>query len=230
MPQKMTNQNILKFKDKKYFIKLLKSFSSKTHILFEISNEFIKISSLDPPYIYLTIPDDVFSIKFPVEFTINAVELIKNIDILKCDYAILNQSFKIVRTPDSFDAFVDIPFINPIKSSYCNLYDFTTKFIMDKSLIKCLLQGRVNYQCESSLILKSTNNSFEEKMVVEVDYIQMNYLNFTTYNNWMILTAPFYDLIDTVLFEFSDELMCVNFLMKEHPSTFIEIQCLSVHC
>lgn len=222
--------NLLKFKDKKYFIKLLKSFSSKSQILFEITHDSFKISSLEAPYIYLTLPDNIFSIDTPIEFIINATELIKNIDILKSNFVILENSFKIVEIEnegflnnDDF-SFIDIPFNNPIETFYCHCYEFSTRFIIDKFLIRNFINGKVNYQNDNNLILKSVSNNCDEKMEIEVDYISKSFLNFTTYNNWMNLIMPFYDLIDTVLFEFTDDLMCIKFLLKEYINTFIEIQ------
>lgn len=224
--------NTLRLKDKKYFSKVLKVFSGRCQVSFEISRECMKASSLEPPYIYLSLPSDTYSIGQPAEFSINARELERNLDLLDSGLVLLQNSFRIVAFEgDESEAlssnnysFVDIPFSNPIKPHYCLLENSSTKLLMDKLAIRNLMRGCVQYQNGDGLVVKRISSDIEESMEVRVDYLSKGYLDFRCSNSWIDSIMPLYEMIHTVLFSFGEGLLSIKLLLQGCKNAYVEIQ------
>lgn len=232
-------------KDKKYFIKAFKAFSQRGQVTFEIQRDLMMISTLNAPYLYIMFSNDIYSLDVPVEFTVEADEIIKNLELIDSNVILLRESLRIVKFVnfqpdyndeglfdsekyDTFDqcnySFVDIPFANPIKSFYCLHKNFSTKFLLKKDVLKIMLNGPVKYQNSEKLILKKIGLGSEEIMEIDVDYLANGFLDFSCSNTWLSLVNTFYDLVDTVLFGFNDSFMTVKFILKNYKNTYIEIQ------
>lgn len=224
--------NVLRLKDRKHFSKVMKAFSGRTQVSFDISKECMKISSLEPPYIYLSLPSDIYSVELPAEFTINLPELEKSLSLLDGELVLLGSSFRIV----SFDgceseaissedySFVDIPLSNPIIPYYCALKEFPTRLLMSKVAIRNLLRGCVQYQNSEALLVRRVANEVEENMEVQVDYLSKGYLDFRCSNNWIDSVMPLYEMIQTVLFSFGEGLLSIKLLLKDCRDAYVEIQ------
>lgn len=98
---------ILRLKDKKYFVSLLKSLLGKKQVTFSIRPEQMRISTLHIPYIHVNLSSDLYEIDGPIEFTIDMSDVLASIDLLDSETILLDKSFCIVkfspsmRTPDA---------------------------------------------------------------------------------------------------------------------------------
>lgn len=224
--------NTLRLKDRKYFMKVIKVFSGRSQVSFEVSEECMRISSLESPYIYLSLPDSIYSVKSPTEFTISVPELERGLDLLDGELVLLGSSFRIVSSggndseaisSDSY-SFVDIPLSNPIRPHYCILEDSPTRLLMSRLAIRNLLRGCVQYQNSETLAVRRVANEIEECMEVEVDYLSKGYLDFRCSNNWIDAVMPLYEMIQTVLFSFGEGLLSVKLLLRDCRNAYVEIQ------
>lgn len=227
--------------------------STQRYVTFEISVYNIKIMSLSPPYINLIISRELYDVNRETEFTIDCRDLIENLNILNTGIIIINNSFKlvecltgenteytdetgnfdfekIVNNLDNIDkifiksSYIEIPLSTPIKGYYRYLNDFSTKFFIDKTNLPILLRGKVTYSNENNLIIKRQNVEEEELMEINVDYLEKGYLDFTCSNNWIEDLLLCYELIDNILFCFSDTILCVKITFKSFTNCFMEIQ------
>lgn len=223
---------ILRFKDKKYITQLLKAFADKKQVTIDITRSTLRISSLSPPFIYLTIPNSLYQINQDIAFTINAATLLSNIDLLDARTVILDNSFKLITaldiqettnniTEDISSSFIDIPFITPIRDNYTEIANFSTKLLITKHALKSLLPGIVTYSNEDGLILRRFDGASEDLMKIDVEYLQQGYLNFRCSNNWV--TTINTDDISAALFSFTDKLLCVRLRFKGHSDVHMEI-------
>lgn len=234
---------ILKLKSNSYFMSLLKAFSNKTHITFEIDAYMIRLSSLEAPFVYLSLERDFFEIlneeevEIKEEFTIRAEDLIKNFNLINNALIMLDSSFKIISPPKEQDinfsdfknrdkvSYIEIPYINPIKSHYQTVSKFPTRVIIEKECLKNFIRGKVTYQCDKNrLIVKKKSFEIEEVLEIEAEFIEMGYLEFYCSNHWVDTALLFYEIISSVILCFSDDLLCIKFFMKDNKSAYLEIQ------
>lgn len=241
--------SILRLKDKKFFVDSLRAFSNKRHATFEISNECINISSVDAPYIYLSIENSLFSIDISVSFTIRIDELFKNINCIDSCLVVLEESFKLITFKGSENikndchiddispffnlennfSYVEIPFINPINSHYIHRDKFPTRILIAKESIKNFMTGLVRYDVtDHKLIVSKQTSEHEEVMEINGDTIEVGHLDFYCRNDWVESILEVYDMISTVLFCFADGLLSVKCLFKDKKSSYLEIQVLEV--
>lgn len=231
---------LLRLKNKAYFFRLLKGFSHTKLLTFEIDIDTMKISSLEPPYIYLSLETDLYEISSQVDFTIRTEELLKNIDLIDSSLIILDSSFKLVSFPGcdvnsspSLQSminmpdlsFVEIPFTSPIKSYYVSFFQFPTRVMIGKEILKNLIRGKVTYQHDQKrLILSKSSAELEETLVIEAEFIETGCLYFCCSNDWVDPALGFYDIINTLILCFSDNVLSIKFLLKEHSSAYLEMQ------
>ncbi|KAM0679799.1 hypothetical protein GINT2_001970 [Glugoides intestinalis] len=231
---------LLRLKNKSYFVSLLKGFVHTNLLTFEINIDTMKISSLEPPYIYLSLETDLYEITSQVEFSIRTEELIRNIEILDSSLIILDSSFKLVYFPgcncnssaslqfilNMLDlSFVEIPFTSPIKSYYDSSFQFPTRVIIGKEILKNLIRGKITYQHDQKkLIISKSSVEVEETLEVEAEFIETGYLYFCCLNDWIDAALVFYDVINTLILCFSDNVLSIKFLLKDHSSAYLEMQ------
>lgn len=228
--------SILKIQNMQLFVSLLRAFAKKQQVTMEIDLGVFRILSLDPPYVYLSFENDLFTIDIPIEFTIRLDELLKNIQTLDTFICFIDSSFRLVAGwPTSCSAcslhpcpthltFIDIPLITPIKSYYMK-QAFTTRAIVNKNCIKNMLDGTVTYHhSNGKLLVEKYSPGMNEIIEIDADFLECGYLDFFCSNSWVEHAMCFYDQISTLMFCFSDDLLSLRFAIKESPTSYLEIQ------
>lgn len=239
---------VLRFKNKKYVVQLLRAFTDKKQVTFEISGEALKIYTLAPPFFSLCIPNTLYEINQPAMFTMNAGDLLLNIDLLDADIVVLDKSFKMVTALDASEddriygllvdggaeteevvgahncSFIDIPFVGPIRSSCKQPAEPSTRLIIGKNILKSFLCGNVTYSNEDCLVLRKSDSVSEEAMKIDVEYLEKGYLDFCCSNDWVGGVGLCIEMVSTVLLGFAEETMCVKLLFAGQRGVYMEIQ------
>lgn len=240
--------SFLKLENKKFFSDLLKVFSNKRQVTFEISEETMTISSIEQPYIYLSLDKSLFKISSPISFTIRVDELYKNVNLLNSPFVLLAESFRIIdfrgieytteletivnltSNSNANYTFIDIPFINPINSHYMSRSQFPTRIIVPKESLKNFLTGTVRYSiANGQLQVSKQTTEYEETMEITCDILEASHLSFYCRNDWIEPALEIYDIIHTVLFCFSDGLLSIKFLFKDQNEAYLEFQIVEVY-
>lgn len=237
---------ILRLKNKKCITQLLRAFADKKQITVDITSSTLRVSSLSPPFIYLSIPSTLYQADQCITFTISAASLLSNMDLLDAHIAILDKSVKLVTTLDSqkddhihrlltaggavdVDAiiadcsFIDIPFIGPIRDSYTRITNFSTKLLIGRNALKSLLPGIVTYSNEDGLVLRKFDGASEDVMRIDVEYLERGYLDFCCSNAWVGSIGAYLDDITTALLGFTDGLLCVRLRFRGQSDVHMEI-------
>ena len=220
---------VLRFKDKEYFSSLLGVFKAKRQVTFEIKETNMRISTLSPPYFYLNIPNTIYEMDEAIEFTIDVGDLLNNINSLKTDLVILDGSFRLIssyhgksKKEDMHANFIDIPFINPIQGHYKNFTGFSTRVLVNKNALKYFPTGTVVYSNDGRLILKKYDQSHEETMIIDAEYLEEGYLDFCCQNDWV--SDINIDMISTVMLCFTEGALCIKILFSKFKNVMLEIQ------
>lgn len=126
-------------------------------------------------------------------------------------------------------SYVDIPFISPIKSYYTNINTFSTKVIIDKICFKNFIKGNLTFHSENNkLIVEKYSVDMNEKLIIDADFLESGYLDFYCSSSWVEYIFDFYDLINTVMLCFSNDILSIKFILKEYSNVYLEIQVLTL--
>ncbi|KAI5152505.1 hypothetical protein ENBRE01_2880 [Enteropsectra breve] len=127
--------------------------------------------------------------------------------------------------------FIDIPFNNPLETSYIHGEYFSTRVFIDKNTfvergaMRNMLRGKVRYSCEGGkLVIRKSDEGGEEEIVADADFLDEGNLDFTCSNEWASSLVNCIGMVNIILLAFSENILNATVSLSKYKDGQIEIQ------
>lgn len=217
---------IVELKNKNIFMSILSIFKNKDKINLSINKDSMLLESIALQKYYINIPNTIFNTSESCnKFTINPKYLYDALILLDTNNFEVNIDQVKVYTSISY---IKIPFTLSIHHQYEEILDIYTKFVVTNKVISIFsnMAGLVKYEIEDTklFIRKIGKEAIEEIEIKKLSFIETGELSFCCSNEWTDIVHPVLNFVDNVLFLFSANVLCLQFLFKNEEKIYFEIQ------
>lgn len=219
---------VLYLKNKKSVVRAMQVFSSRKHVVFNISPDKMTIQTTESPWICVSVPDKLYQIDTAIKFSIDTKALLDNIDKIDSTEVLLENSFKIVKRDEAgaVTAFINILFLQMIGHTYEMGGLYTTRLFVGKEVLKSLIRGTVTYTNEERLVVRKYGGGIEEIMEIDAEYLERGDLYFCCSNDWVNDILSCIDLVTTVLFCFMEGALHVRMSFGNDSGIYLDVSVL----
>lgn len=217
---------MFEIKDLKFFKALIQSLSNRNHITIKLEQTTLKMYTTDSPVVFASIESKFFKTAYETEFTLSPAILIRYLSLINAGTVFdINEALVIRNRHGEALSEVTIPFVKSTEPSEFDLTDTHTKFMIKNYKALSTISGIVNYRIENNMLRigRYTEEIRDELVIFDIEIISHLNLNFTCSNGWTGVLVCLEDYIEKVMFLFGENMLFVQFLLKEYGDSFIEI-------
>lgn len=214
--------------DCKFLVELLKTIKDKRIATFEISKDGINISVLHLEAYHIHIQPSLYHMEddLPATFSINPTSLLTYLaDFMNSPFTIvIDECLSLIYDGPGRNKRVDIP-LSKLSIFEYSYHESSTKLLVNGFGLLSIFTTIVTYEKEGPMLVISTVvNGAKQKLSFGVDWVEGNDLFFRCNNSWVSCVKEITSEIDTVMLEFTPNVMIVKVLFKSYADSYFEVQ------